>query len=62
MHRLIPFAEASQALDVSLGGKAMMLARLQQKGFTVPCGYCLPTSVYHEYLAATGSEYGRHDH
>ena len=54
MHWLIPFTETSQATVKTLGGKAMMLARLQQEGFLVPAGYCLPVSVYHKFLAETG--------
>jgi pyruvate,water dikinase len=54
MHWLIPFSDTSCAIAKNLGGKAMMLARLQQEGFAVPAGYCLPASVYHEFLAETG--------
>ena len=54
MHWLIPFTDISRATAKNLGGKAMMLARLQQEGFAVPAGYCLPVSVYHEFLAETG--------
>jgi phosphoenolpyruvate synthase/pyruvate phosphate dikinase len=54
MHWLIPFTDTSRATAKNLGGKAMMLARLQQEGFAVPAGYCLPVSVYHEFLAETG--------
>jgi len=54
MNWLMPFAELSQENVKNLGGKAMMLARLQQEGFLVPAGYCLPANVYHEFLAETG--------
>ncbi len=54
MNWLIPFTALSRETAKNLGGKAMMLARLQQEGFTVPAGYCLPANVYHEFLAATG--------
>jgi len=54
MHWLIPFTNLSKETVKNLGGKAMMLARLQQEGFMVPAGYCLPANVYHEFLAETG--------
>ncbi len=54
MNGLIPFTDLSRETVKNLGGKAMMLARLQQEGFMVPAGYCLPANVYHEFLAATG--------
>ena len=54
MNWLIPFADLSQENVINLGGKAMMLARLQQEGFMVPSGYCLPAKIYHEFLAETG--------
>ncbi len=54
MHWLIPFTKLSQETAKTLGGKALMLARLQQEGFMVPDGYCLPADVYHEFLAETG--------
>lgn len=54
MHWLIPFSDLGRETVKGLGGKAMMLARLQQAGFAVPAGYCLPANVYHEFLAATG--------
>jgi len=54
MHCLIPFTEVRPAAVKNLGGKAMMLARLQQEGFMVPAGYCLPVSVYHDFLVETG--------
>ena len=54
MNWLLPFADLSQENVKNLGGKAMMLARLQQEGFMVPSGYCLPANVYHEFLAETG--------
>ena len=54
MHCLIPFTEVRRAAVKNLGGKAMMLARLQQEGFMVPAGYCLPVSVYHDFLVETG--------
>lgn len=54
MRRLISFADVSQATVKTLGGKAMMLARLQQEGFMVPAGYCLPVRAYHDFLVETG--------
>jgi phosphohistidine swiveling domain-containing protein len=54
MHWLIPFTEVNRATVKTLGGKAIMLARLQQEGFMVPAGYCLPVSVYHDFLVETG--------
>jgi pyruvate,water dikinase len=54
MRWLIPFTDTRLATVKTLGGKAMMLARLQQEGFMVPAGYCLPVSVYHEFLVETG--------
>lgn len=54
MQALIPFTDVSRATVKTLGGKAMMLARLQQEGFMVPAGFCLPVSVYHAFLAETG--------
>jgi pyruvate,water dikinase len=54
MRWLIPFTNVSQARAKNLGGKAMVLARLQQEGFMVPAGYCLPASVYHDFLVETG--------
>jgi pyruvate,water dikinase len=54
MRWLIPFADVSRATVKTLGGKAMMLARLQQEGFMVPAGYCLPVRVYHDFLVETG--------
>ena len=56
MNWLIPFADLSRETVKNLGGKAMMLARLQQEGFMVPAGYCLPANAYHEFLAETGLE------
>jgi pyruvate,water dikinase len=54
MRWLIPFTDVNRATVKNLGGKAMMLARLQQEGFMVPTGYCLPVSVYHDFLVETG--------
>ncbi|MDH3543949.1 MAG: PEP-utilizing enzyme [Desulfuromonadales bacterium] len=54
MNLLIPFTDLSREAVKSFGGKAMMLARLQQEGFMVPAGYCLPVSVYHDFLVETG--------
>ena len=54
MNWLIPFTDLSRETVKTLGGKAMMLARLQQEGFMVPAGYCLPVSVYHDFLVETG--------
>ncbi len=56
MNWLIPFADLSRETVKNLGGKAMMLARLQQEGFMVPAGYCLPANTYHDFLAETGLE------
>ena len=54
MNLLIPFTDLSREAVKSFGGKAMMLARLQQEGFMVPAGYCLPVRVYHDFLVETG--------
>ena len=54
MNLLIPFTDISREAVKSFGGKAMMLARLHQEGFMVPAGYCLPVSVYHDFLIETG--------
>lgn len=56
MHYLIPLKTAGQKAAQTMGGKAAMLARLQQEGFQVPTGYCLPVHVYHEFLHETGLE------
>ena len=54
MHFLTSFSDVELVAADTLGGKALMLARLQQAGFQVPGGYCLPVSAYHEFLAETG--------
>ncbi len=56
MHYLIPLKTAAHKLAAMMGGKAAMLARLQQEGFQVPTGFCLPVHAYHEFLHETGLE------
>ncbi|MBW2519354.1 MAG: hypothetical protein JRD88_03255 [Deltaproteobacteria bacterium] len=54
MNYLIPFCDVVEHTSKNLGGKALTLARLHQSGLSVPNGYCLPISVYHEFLTKTG--------
>jgi pyruvate,water dikinase len=56
MNYLIPLSSSHLPSAETLGGKAEMLATLQQQGFPVPAGYCLPVGVYHEFLNQTGLE------
>ena len=54
MNYLVELSSSCETSSQAIGGKAAMLAVLQQKGFTVPSGYCLPVNVYHEFLHQTG--------
>ena len=54
MNYLVELSSYCETSSQAIGGKAAMLAVLQQKGFTVPSGYCLPVNVYHEFLHQTG--------
>lgn len=54
MNYLVRFSSSREKSSQAIGGKAEMLATLQQQGFTVPSGYCLPVNAYHEFLKETG--------
>ncbi|MGD9018831.1 MAG: PEP/pyruvate-binding domain-containing protein [Desulfuromonadales bacterium] len=54
MNYLVDLSSSCDKSSPAIGGKAAMLGVLQQKGFTVPSGYCLPVNVYHEFLHQTG--------
>jgi phosphoenolpyruvate synthase/pyruvate phosphate dikinase len=54
MHYLIPLTSSCREAVETIGGKAQMLAYLQQQGFQVPAGHCLPVSVYFEFINETG--------
>ncbi|MEJ2470957.1 MAG: PEP/pyruvate-binding domain-containing protein [Desulfuromonadales bacterium] len=54
MTLLIPFQEAGDLRPAEIGAKAANLVHLQQAGFCVPRGFCLPATVYRDFVAATG--------
>ena len=54
MNYLVELSSSCETSSQAIGGKAEMLAVLQQKGFMVPSAYCLPVNVYHEFLHQTG--------
>jgi len=54
MHYLIPLTSSCRDTVETIGGKAKMLAYLQQQGFQVPAGHCFPVSVYFEFINETG--------
>jgi pyruvate,water dikinase len=54
MNYLVAFAHAERMSPESLGGKALLLARLHQAGFSVPAGFCLPVDAYREFLVGSG--------
>ena len=56
MNYLVELSSSCEKSAQALGGKAAMLVKLHQQGVTVPSGYCLPVSVYHEFLKETGLE------
>lgn len=51
---IVSLQEAGEIGDNLVGGKARGLGRLLARGYRVPHGYCITTSAYERFLAATG--------
>lgn len=53
---LLSFQQTLRQPLLQVGGKALVLARMNEAGFNVPHALCLPASVYRQYLADTDLE------
>jgi len=51
---IVPLAEAADAGDGLVGGKAARLGSLIQAGFRVPLGFCITTKAYERFIAEAG--------
>ncbi|NIQ10923.1 MAG: hypothetical protein GWO23_15200, partial [Gammaproteobacteria bacterium] len=54
MNYLVELSSSCGTSSQTVGGKAQMLAVLQQQGYMIPAAYCLPVNVYDEFLSKTG--------
>ena len=51
---VVPLSEAANLPVDRIGGKASKLAIAEREGFVVPCGFCVTTDAYEEFLFSTG--------
>ena len=49
---IVPLAQATEANEPSVGGKAARLARMVRAGFRVPPGFCIPVVAYERFVKA----------
>lgn len=50
MNRIVPFATTEPAAILEVGGKALSLIQMTQKGFPVPPGFVLPVSFFEPWF------------
>ncbi len=54
MNLILPLNALSESDKLLAGGKAVSMARLNEKGFPVPESLCVTTAVYDRFVEATG--------